>query len=332
MNTCRKCSATESSEIPIAICDMCSISLCKACANLTSTEVRAVALKNRSIIFLCCDCRAKRDFRCDQTEMKELMLECFRNELASFSQNFSDRIVAEFEARLGLVSGEVTILRESNIELVNLLTNQPCQLYPKQCSSISSMPSCGGSDAELSKRTSSRNAKSTLPGKPSNPLKSLAPSANTLSAGAPKSTTVLSPDTDMRKPTQPLSSPLPRSVAPDAMSSSRRYANAAVVGSRKLQNSKITAACIRRRTSIFVGRLDNQVTSEDLDLYLRSTFGKDLDYKIEEQTVRTRDYKAYRVEADLELIDELLSPSNWPENVLIKKFRFFRPRPSTPNK
>lgn len=94
-----------------------------------------------------------------------------------------------------------------------------------------------------------------------------------------------------------------------------------------MTESTVTAANVQKRTSIFVSKLDKQVTADDLHLYLKATFGSDVICRIEEQTVRTGDYRAYRVETRLDLLDELMSPSKWPENVLVKRFRFFRSRP-----
>ena len=58
--------------------------------------------------------------------------------------------------------------------------------------------------------------------------------------------------------------------------------------------------------------------------YLKSTFGADREFKIEEMTVRSGSYCCFRVEADLDLLNSLLDPQNWVEGVTVKKFRFFR--------
>lgn len=97
-----------------------------------------------------------------------------------------------------------------------------------------------------------------------------------------------------------------------------------MIGSKKMINSRIVAAKLQKKTSVLISRLDNNVTSEDLVEYMRTTFGNTENYNIEEQKVRSGDYKSYRVEVRVELLDEILCPSNWPEDVLVKKFRFFR--------
>lgn len=97
-----------------------------------------------------------------------------------------------------------------------------------------------------------------------------------------------------------------------------------IIGSRKLTNSRLAAACIQKKTSIFVSKLDGGVSSEILLEYMQTTFGVNENFTIVEQTVRSGDYKSFRVEARVELLKQLLSASNWPENVLVKKFRFPR--------
>lgn len=80
---------------------------------------------------------------------------------------------------------------------------------------------------------------------------------------------------------------------------------------------------------MFVSRLDSNVSSGDLGEYLRHTFGSAEKFVIDEQLVRSGDYRSYRVEIRLELLDSFLCPANWPQDVLVKKFRFFRSRQST---
>lgn len=96
-----------------------------------------------------------------------------------------------------------------------------------------------------------------------------------------------------------------------------------VIGSRT-GPSRIKAAVIEKKTSVLVSKLDKDVSASDLRDYLQATFGEEENISIEEQTVRSGDYRSYRVEIRLRSLDRFLTSSHWPENVVVRKFRFFR--------
>ena len=106
------------------------------------------------------------------------------------------------------------------------------------------------------------------------------------------------------------------------------------MGSRKLSDpsvASISAAKIQKKTSIYVGKLDPSVTGDGLLAYLKSTFGLDETFTLEEQKVKLGDYRAFRVEARLDLLGQLLGAANWPEEIVVKRFRFPLRKTSTSN-
>lgn len=341
MSVCQQCGASGSSEEPLATCDQCSTVLCKTCADLSSTELRAVALKKRSksLTYLCSGCQPSRtDFRF--AELRDSLLKLMRQQFDTFATSLTADISLQLESKISGLQAEVSVLRESNIDLIKLLTNQnlllqrpvSCNALPgtSQAQSVTRQKSPTGSTGNLSvplQRSGRSMSGSQRPPQPPNSSTSNPQSrtdsqytgaASSGSSGLPKTVPLKSSHQGVG------------SAAGSVQGGSARWKRHStfVVGCAKQVNSKVTAANIQRKTSVFVSRLDRTVSTDDLHEYLRSTFGADETFKLEEQTVKSGDYRSYRVEASLDLLDRLLDPAYWPENVYIKKFRFFRPRVS----
>lgn len=99
-----------------------------------------------------------------------------------------------------------------------------------------------------------------------------------------------------------------------------------IMGSKDPENSKIQAAVVRKKTSIYVGRLATHITADDVRDYLVDLYGSDYDFKVEQLTVKSGDYNSFKVETYVELLTALFDPKNWTQGVVIKKFRFFQPK------
>lgn len=132
MNACQRCSTLGCPDEPLASCDGCSVFLCKTCADLSSTELRAVVLKKRSksIIYLCDKCQP-----CPSdlglSKLKDSMLELIKQQFANFAESLIANFALELETKISVVKSEVSVLRESNIDLIKLFTSQkPLALKP----------------------------------------------------------------------------------------------------------------------------------------------------------------------------------------------------------
>lgn len=327
MSTCYECNTAGSSDEPLASCDNCSSSVCKTCSDLTSTELRAIVLKKRSklIVFLCPKCRSSY-FTFNPTTLEDSLFKHFRCELDQLSKV----LMAEFETRVGLISREVSALKESNIDMIRLysgLQHMPTIPRPLSCSGNTGIEDDHGADNDSSAANSQQTTVNA-------PLKS-----PTLAAASQTGTHIGLPHlpNTVHRPPLPSSSTIvsKNTLKATQSSSSSRInkggPNSVIIGSKKV-NSGISAAKIQRKTSVFVSRLDSGVSSEDLSDYLKHTFGGTEKYVIDEQLVRSGDYRSYSVEIRLDLLDSFLSPANWPQDVLVKKFRFFRSRQSTPGR
>lgn len=317
----------ESTDDPYPSCDRCSSSLCKSCAKLTTTEMRAVTMRKRSVIFLCPECRPLWETLVDLAAFKDALLHQMRQESAALIGSIEASVVAKIMNKIGSVSDEMSALKQSSDDLVGLLTNGPFSAVTAEHLKVSHGGSgAGGNQEEEAVRLASEGEGTTSP--PSRSAPASKPSAFNIPAMNVSDRTAAC--SSRPSPSAPVAANAP--VAKNTSSSSRGFLGRArpsvVVGSRRVENSRLTAANIPKKTSIFVSRLDKRVTPEDLLDYLHSTFGVAETFSIEEQKVRSQDYRSYRVEAKAELLDQLLCASNWPENVPVKKFRF--PRPSQP--
>lgn len=90
---------------------------------------------------------------------------------------------------------------------------------------------------------------------------------------------------------------------------------------------KSTFACAVRRAWLYVGRAEVGTSPQQVQSHLCGCFpGHNFD--VEALPVRD-DAKsvAFRVGADITLIDELRKPEMWPTGILVKRYRFFRRLP-----
>lgn len=328
MNTCRDCGNEASSEKPLVTCDHCASVICRSCADLTTTEVRAVNLSKRSILFLCPSCRPLAF--ASQQAPNDSFFEYLKIELDGLARTLSEAIVTKFESESNVIKNQITFLKDSNVDLIRLLTTPRYRTPPN----VSTEADYAMTDATEDQGRNQREELSlhskhhdVLPG----PF--LLPTAKQLDEVANQSQTSFRPP--VSHPEKPSDKTLPqraerqRSLRSFSQASNSYRNQRPVVGSNKSGGTKLVAAKILKKTSIFVSRLDINVTSQDLLDYMKGTFGSNENFVIEEQNVRSGDYRSYRVELRVELLDDVLSPSKWPENILLKKFRFFRSRTST---
>lgn len=332
---CSKCS-NPSIDDSAAVCDRCGSILCQSCSCLTATEMRALALSKRTIIFLCAGCR-------DGSSCGQPCSCVTSGEVRKIVSDAIEGLMADVRTRMDLgqetvrnhlirLSGEIDVLKSSNVDLVRMFTNAPSgsmgggvhDFSPggsrlsagrslKKTNPLAAASSDSGAQRALSvpsvreKPSLSRRDGSGSAGDASGGTHSVAGASGVIQSGS----------------CPPLHNP---SVKKPMTGSYRRPT---VIGSGKTAGKKISAAVIRKRTSVFVGRLATHVTPEDLDEYLRTTFNCEDNFKIEQLSVRSGSYNSFRIETDVSLLDQLFSAESWPEGVVIKKFRFFQPRKGT---
>lgn len=324
MSACRKCNSAGSSTEPLVACDRCAVTLCKSCALLSSTELRAVCLQKKTINFFCSGCQSQQFMLGSPDDLQAAIRNVVREELSDFVNLIATRVSAELHSELNSIHNEVAFLRQSNVDLVRLLTEGPRNLlHPAQ--DVTTAPSLHRKPVSSKPLQTSNNRKITAPASHNSDQQARSLTVEETQLGLKKLTGQNTEPTTSGNSDQALSVPVPQSYSAAVLGSAQRQ-HSAIVGSRKLNDPTIYAAKVQKKTSIYIGRLDKQVSEDALRSYLRSTFGDAEDFSIHEQKVRSGDYRSFRVEARLELLDDLLCSSNWPENILVKKFRFFRQR------
>ena len=102
--------------------------------------------------------------------------------------------------------------------------------------------------------------------------------------------------------------------------------NTGIIIGQKKTNEKLVASI--PQTSLFVSKISLEVNETDLLEYLNKNFGPNEKFKVEKVAVKSEEYNAYKITARKELEDNLLNANNWPENISINKFTFFRPQQS----
>lgn len=312
--SCRKCGVSESADDPCPSCDRCATVLCKTCADLSTTEMRAVTMKNkRSLIFLCPDCRPIRDVLFDLATFKDALLHQLLSDFSERVNSLESRLMAavrQSQQEINDVSNEVSVLRQSNVDLVRLFTNgAPPVDFRGPIESPQDPPSSLDNRGSSNRRMALSRSGHKVPA-----MKSRAE----VPAENPAGGTSVASAHHRQLPLVASSG----NAAPPMGGAANKVRPSVIVGSRKIQNSRLTAANIQKKTSVLVSRLDGTVTSEYLLEYLQSTFGATETFNIEEQKVRSGDYRSYRVEARVELLDRLLCADSWPEGVLVRRFRF----------
>ncbi|CAH1111736.1 unnamed protein product [Psylliodes chrysocephalus] len=152
--SCSKCKVTESKEEPLTNCDKCTGKYCQTCARLSTTEYRAAILKSsRTLLFLCPNCRSSFDFIQPETYIKskiEAELKSLRDEILSIKNDFSLfsknskllkkdettdilkaeilKLKEEFKIEIKQLKHEIINLKESNIDMIILMTNAPASV------------------------------------------------------------------------------------------------------------------------------------------------------------------------------------------------------------
>lgn len=326
MSQCDLCSVPESSDLTLATCDRCRSTFCKSCANITSTELRAVLLQKRTIIFLCPKCRPLHDGFLDLASMRDSIIEQVKLEVGLLTETLRSSIIADVRSSIGSLTNEVSILKESNKDLIQLFTTGG-QFADRSLQSVFKTPLVTPASSESNDFVCLDAQRSAAhKGQPQSPT---VPTCKTSTSQLASTDASLS-GTSGSPPESANANVRPGNTNTGVQSSSTtRIRPMPIVGSRKDPNLRIVAANIQRKSSVFVSRLDGRVSAEDLLDYLHSTFDPHESFRVEEQPVKSGDYRSFRVEARVDLLDRLLCAANWPQNVFVKRFRFFQRRFST---
>ena len=102
----------------------------------------------------------------------------------------------------------------------------------------------------------------------------------------------------------------------EASGMAKRTATSRVTGSSKsLQQLR----AVKRTADVFLGRMDNAVSEEDIKQYVVDNFQIDV-FKIEKLDIKTDLYNAFKITVSFNERDKLFNSELWPEDVIVDKF------------
>lgn len=288
-------------------CDLCKGCFCQKCSGLSTTEVRVMQLATRRTLkYMCMNCDGAGVTTSVQQKQIDVLSKLEQN-LRNYFDNCLSSLGTTLSARLDHLTGQVDMLKRSNIQPVHLTL--PSASADPACPPPL-LPEIGGRQDSSYPRDGTSTEEHQQLGRHI----SLPSGSKSVRHSAPHSDSRGVPSGAVTDDT----SPRTRVV------NGRRTRSQAVIGVKCPEASTaLRAAPVIRRTSVAVSRLSLQITERDLEAYLKSTFGTDKNFKIEKMTVRSGDYGCFRVETDAELLHCLLDPQNWIEGVSVRKFRFF---------
>lgn len=104
-----------------------------------------------------------------------------------------------------------------------------------------------------------------------------------------------------------------------------------IKGKAKIVNEEcFKGAC--KKAWFYIGRASNESTCDNLNNYLKSLFTNE-EFEVEElrkHDSNTSKNKSFKLGCNYSLIDRINQPDIWPENIIVRPYRFFRyPKPST---
>ena len=82
-------------------------------------------------------------------------------------------------------------------------------------------------------------------------------------------------------------------------------------------NNQFKAAL--RTSDVYVGRVDTEVTMEDIEKYIGDTFDLTL-FDIEKLNIVSSQYNAFKITVKVNERDKLFKPECWPEGIIVNKY------------
>ena len=100
----------------------------------------------------------------------------------------------------------------------------------------------------------------------------------------------------------------------------RRTNRNGITGVRGLNgNGNLNFKAATRLIDVFVGRVDNDVSCEDLENYIHDVCGVQAS-SVSNLIIRTDEYKAFKVTVKFTEREKLFNPELWPEGIIIDRF------------
>lgn len=85
-------------------------------------------------------------------------------------------------------------------------------------------------------------------------------------------------------------------------------------------------SCVASKVWVFLGRCHTETQVTDINSYLNKKY-PDRQFIIEDLNSKGL-YKSFKIGADMDLIEDLYNPSNWPQGALVKRFFLRKTEPA----
>lgn len=235
---------------------------------------------------------------------------------------FSDVLkdsMKEFNEKISKLENEVVMLRESNIELISLLTNGETLNNVQKCSNSKKLPSTNPetNPSKTHEAKSRNNKNSQVRDKISSPQIKTNNYKNTEEKQFKHPTRSIDDCTTKNKPM------IHRRMTQTTTNKQQQKRTPLVVyGTGTGNKSNLTA--VNRKTWIYVGRVTPGTGVDGLKEHIEIIFP-------EQETLiemlpkwKNGETEAFKVGIDHDLLDEAFNSKNWPKGSLIKKYKFFQ--------
>lgn len=337
MSTCSKCGSTGSDSYSLARCDNCRSLRCLNCSTLSSSEHKGISVKKRSpcVSYHCVDCvngaqnKAEGSKTSDTLEFQEILVSTIREGLDEFkkSLNIGDTCVKLNKAlevntkalnsviiNMENLSKTTDTAKQSEINKVQKSQNIKTTSDKAECNEITNLK------IALEELTAKYEAQQMEMLEIRKKLENLSGQL-TKNIEHPNEVSASGYDNSLSNSNVNVNKPLTSTHGKSFSMDKHQKKNQEIVGLKKSCDG-ITAS--KPQTSIFVSRVSLEVNEEDINEYLKNTFGHDNKFITTRIDVRSGEYAAFKVCANKTLEDNLLNPYNWPEDILVKKYTFFR--------
>lgn len=332
---CLKCGSVESQACPLASCDNCLSKLCQECAELTTTELRGVLLKKRSIIYYCPDCRTDMvgrrvpDISGALPDLIASACEAYFLKLSARLDGFRDDVV-------GMYSGI-----KKDVELIKSMAGGAMGCGAVDAAEIAPGPT--GTDRNPKAAADSKRLLKNRPRKDGITIDDTKRAIQSINKQllVDKQSEIMGEVLRLTEPIEPVNPAHGASVKSVVMTGSsdpldgvhesgfsvvsrrKRGRRPTVMGSRKLEPSddnSFTGA--DRRIWLYVGKTSTHTTEEVVHDYLRRSAGGE-DFTVSKLSYKGT-YPSFKVSAPFNLKEKLQDPNFWPSGVLVRRFLFKR--------
>lgn len=300
MATCSKCHREPDETYALAKCDQCACMLCSECSKLSASEHRGVTVKKRSpcVSYRCTDCvtKVKNPSNTLSTpDIQGTITKAIKTGMEELKLSF----IKSFEANTKKVEEQYAKLYSQNRTIIgNTAKLMDHNLGDKPMHT-----------AEATELEELKRALDTLSSKYEAQQAEVLNLKNELA----RMQHIMMPKQD--------NAPTHRGITSQQNNPPLHNKNVAVVGQKKTTDKLVAST---PQTSIFVSKISLEIAELDLVEYLKNNFGHEQKFTVESLEVKSGEYKAFKIMANKNLEDNLLNPNNWPENIIIKKFTFFR--------